>query len=134
MPTPLIRDPVGIPPLRLVSGGAYVVSLSPLTLPAGRVVADFSGWTLTVREDPDWPRSGATEAARDAADPKGDGWAVVLTVTGTVVDGVVTFALTMVAPAGYRRYSVDAWGALSAGGEIQVVEPLWLTCGARDKA
>lgn len=134
MGSPLIRDPVGIPPLKWAAGQTMVVSLSPLTLPAGRVLGDFSAWTLTVREDPKWPRSGATEAARDAADPIADGWAVALTATGTVVDGAATFAFTMVAGAGYRRYSIDAWGALSAGGEIQVVEPLWLTCGARDKA
>ncbi len=104
------------------------VSLTPRT---GLTVADYGTVTLTIREDPHWPRSGATEAARGRADPIADGWPVVAVATGSVAGGVVTFTFTMDLDAGTDRYSFDAWGTLSTGGGVQLVQSRWVTGGAR---
>jgi hypothetical protein len=128
MPTPLIQYPA----VTIAAGQKTTIRLSPLTLPTGRVIGDFASFALAVREDPEWPRSGATEAARHRADPIADGWEVVVTAAGELdEDDVITFTFTMDAGAGADRYSYDAWGTLSAGGEIQLVRATWVTCGAR---
>lgn len=128
---PLILD---TPVLRWAAGARRTVRLSPLTLPAGRTLSDFSGYTLTIRADPLFPRDGSALAAAAAADPRGDGWAVAATVAGAVVAGVVQFEATAPADAGERRYALDVWAALAAGGETELVPATWLTVGARVKA
>lgn len=125
MLTSLIRE---VPKLEWAAAQSMVVSLTPLTLPTGRTLDDFDGYTLTIREDPGWPR--ATAVARDAAnsaDPLGDGWAVAVTAVGEVNDGVVQFSFVTPEGAGSRRYAVDVWGSLVAGGEVQLVKSTWLT-------
>jgi hypothetical protein len=125
----LIREPLST--FRPGAGQTTTVSLSPLTLPTGRLVTDFTSFALVVREDPEWPRTGAAKAAAVSADPLGDGWEIAVTAEGELDDDVPVF--TFVAPdgAGERRYAFDAWGFLSGGEEIQLVESTWLTVGAR---
>lgn len=126
---PLIREPA----LEWAADQLMTVRLSPLTLPSGRVLADFSAFTLTIRADPLWssetkgrPRGSATIAA-DTADPVGDGWPVVLTATGANVGGVVTFSFDAPAAAGRKRYALDVVGSLAGGGDVQLVYSTWLT-------
>lgn len=129
MPTSLIRYPA----LEIPAGQYTTIRLTPLTLPTGRVVTDFSSFTLKLREDPDWPRSGQTEADRYKADPIADGWPVVVTATGTLDDDdVPVVSFDMVDGAGELRYAYDAWGTLAAGGKpVQLVRATWVTGGAR---
>lgn len=126
----LIREPA----YEWAAGQQQVVSLTPLTLPSGRTVADFNGYTLTIRADPDWPRAGAAGGQEGAADPIGDGWAVSLTASGSLVGSVPTFTFTVPSDAGIRRYAVDCWASLTSGGEVQLVRATWLTVGARVKS
>src|SRR5690348_10692552 len=124
----LIREPA----LEWAAGQTMVVTLDPLTLPDGRAVTDFATFTLKVREDPSWPRSGQTLARAGEADPIADGWAVAVTSTGSLNgDDVPEFTFVMPSGAGIKRYAVDAWGTLSGGAEVQLVRATWLTCGAR---
>lgn len=124
---PLIREPA----LEWAAGQSMRVQLSPLTLPAGRVLGDFTSFALAIRADPLWPRVGTAKTDADSADPLGDGWPLVASATGAVVSGVVTFDVTAPLETGVKRYALDAWGTLSGGGSVQLVRATWLTAGAR---
>ncbi len=119
----LIREPA----LEWAARQTMTVRLSPLALPAGRVLADFDTFALTVRSDPTYPRTGATVTAADTADPLGDGWSVAVEATGNVVDGIVTFSFNAPATAGRKRYALDVVGTLAGGGDVQLVYSTWLT-------
>lgn len=121
------------PALKWAAGQATVLSITPLTLPVGRSVTDFSTFTLTIRQDPLWPRTGDALANRPTADPIAQSWPVVLTAAGTLVSSVPTFEFTVPSGAGIERYSLDVWGTLSAGGEVQLVRATWLTVNGRVK-
>ncbi len=123
----LIREPAR----ECGAGETITYTVSPLTLPTGRVVGDFSGFTFTIREDPLWPRTGADAAAAPKARPKNDGWAEAVTAAGTLVNSVPVFEFTTPTGAGERRYAYDVWGQLTAGGETQLVRARWLTLLAR---
>lgn len=107
------------------------VQITPLTLPAGRQLTDFSSFTLTIRQDPSWPRTGALSATRNTADPIAEGWTAVVTATGSLVNSIPTFTFTMPSAAGIERYAVDVWGNLAAGGQVQLVQATWLTAAGR---
>ena len=123
MPSLIRESPV----LEWAAAQAMVVSLSPLALPSGRTLSDFSAYTLAIRQDPAWPRSGPKATTADSADPLGDGWAPAVSVSGTVSEGVVSFSFVAPEAAGRRRYAVDVWGTLAAGGEVQLFKATWLT-------
>lgn len=81
----------------------------------GRVLTDFSAFTLTVREDPDYPRSDLA-----TADPAGQAWAEVDTDPETEIDpadpDTLLVSFTVPADAGAHRYALDVRGTLAAGG------------------
>lgn len=124
-----------LPPKIWAAGQLLSVAVTPLTLAPGRLVTDFTGFMLNIRSDPLWPRIGinASQLVLSAVDPLGQGWPLVLTVSGALVSSVPTFVFTMVNGSGIMRYAFDVWGQLN-GGEIQLVRPWWLTCGARVEA
>ena len=119
----LIREPA----LEWAGGQDITLRLSPLTLPAGRTLDDFSTFALTIRADPAYPRSGSSAVAARTADPLGDGWPVAVSAVGQVVAGVVTFSFVTPSLAGRSRFALDVWGELDGGGEIQLVPTTWLT-------
>jgi hypothetical protein len=129
MPTSLIRYPA----LEIAAGQYTTVRLDPFTPGTGRTLADYASFLLVVREDPEWPRSGATEAVRHRADPIADGWEVVASAEGVLDDDdVPTFGFDMPNAAGVDRYAYDVWATLVSGGQpVQVVQARWVTAGAR---
>jgi hypothetical protein len=100
-----------------------VTPRSPYTL------ADYGTFTLTVREDPAWPRATAAQrAAAASADPIADGWETAITpIVGTVAGSVVTFVGTAPTGPGYDRYAYDVTAAGGAAGAVSVVDVTWLT-------
>ena len=133
----MIASLVKEPALSWAIGQNMTVFVTPLTLPVGRALTDFASFTLTIRQDPLWPRTGANQATRNTADPIGENWLAVVTSTGslTIPPGgtsqVPTFNFAMPNVAGLERYAVDVWGALNAGGLIQLVVATWLTGAGR---
>lgn len=117
-----------IPVLDWPSGQAQTVQVTP-TLRAGRTLADWASFVLTIRSDPLWPRTGIALAERAFADPDADGWPLALTVTGTVSGSVVNFVFAVPTPAGYQRYAIDVWAVGGADGDVQFVPPTLLTVG-----
>lgn len=110
--------------LQWTAGQRETVTLSPVTLPTGRTLADFASFTLTAWEDPKYPRSGADAVA--AAAPVEDGWTVSLTAAGSVSGSTVVFNLTGPSASGIKRYAVGVIGTLSAGGDIDLLPVTWL--------
>ena len=130
MPSPLIQYPA----LEWAAGQAMAVSLTPIALPAGRTVADFSGFTLTIRADPSWPRSDMAAAQKASADPIAEGWSVAVTSAGAVTNSVPVFRFTSPSGAGTERYALDVFGTLADGsGEVQLYKCRWLSVLARAK-
>ncbi len=101
------------------------VVLSPITLPAGRTLADFDAFTLTIREDPKFPRTGA--AVSDNINPLGDGWAVSVTSSGAVVGSTLVFDFASPSAPGYRRYSMDVRATGGTAGPVSLLRSTWLT-------
>lgn len=103
-------------------------------LPTGRTLADFSAFTLTVREDPLYPRAATL---LDAADPAGQAWATVSvspTIAIDTTDPADTLNVSFTVPtnAGERRYAFDVWGQLTVGGGyIELYPCTWLSVVVR---
>ncbi|MBP3956342.1 hypothetical protein J8F10_13710 [Gemmata sp. G18] len=101
------------------------------TLRAGLSLSNYGTITLTVREDPEWPRSGPARPAVDSADPRADGWPVATSSVGAEDVGAasptVAFTVTVPAEVGYRRYALDVVALGGAVGRVQLVETSWLT-------
>jgi hypothetical protein len=126
------------PALQWTAGQAMTVRVTPLTLPVGRQLTDFVTWTLTIRQDPSWPRTGPGSAGplantRNTADPIAENWTIAVQAIGTLVNSVPTFTFTTPSQAGVERYAVDVFGTLAAGGDVQVVPCTWLTILGRLK-
>lgn len=119
------------PALVLTSGATYTLRVSPLRLASGRLLADYSGFVLTVRTDPLWPRSGASLYAKPQADPIADAWPVAVQVSGALVNSVPTFTFTMPSAAGIELYALDVWAGLSGGGSVPLVNSRWVTALGR---
>ena len=115
------------PAVEWPAGQQQLVTVAVTTLPAGRTLDDWDGFTLTVREDPDFPRT--TAELGENLDPAGDGWAVAVTADGTADadEDTVTFGLTVPAAPGPRRYALDVWGTGGTAGAVQLVPATWVT-------
>lgn len=122
MPTSLIAEP----PLSYPAAQKTTFRVTP-TLPAGRALSDWTTWTCTIREDPDWPRAGSEKAEALAADPVGDGWAVSASASGSVSGSVVIFTITLPSGAGERRYAIDFVGTGGTPGRVPIYRCTWLT-------
>lgn len=111
------------PELLWAAGERATVTVSPITLPTGRTLADWATFDLNVREDPAFRREGA-EAGEvvDAAD-----WELAATAAGTVAGATLVFTLTLPAGAGWRRYVLAVWGRGGAAGDACLVYPTWLS-------
>ena len=112
------------PALTWPAGQVTTVTV-PVTLPAGRTLADWSDFVLTVREDPRWPRQGADLDA--PCDPHGEAWAVALTAAGTPSGASLAFTLTVPFAPGVRRYVLDVVGLGGTAGEVPLVSAVWLS-------
>lgn len=114
--------------------GAFTLVVSPITLSSGRTLADWASFTLTVRADPRWPRTGADAAAKAIAnlDPDADGWAVAATITGTVVGSTLEFDVPAdTVAAGVNRYSYDVYGVGGTAGNSPLVVATWVNVVAK---
>lgn len=127
MPASLIAE---TPVLTWSALGDQEVTVT-LTPRDGTGLDDYGTFTLTIREDPEWPRSGPDKAAAASADPLADGWPVAASDTSTAgaLDTEVNFTITVPEGAGYRRYAVDCVADGGSVGRVQVVRPIWLTVG-----
>jgi hypothetical protein len=123
MPTPQIRE---TPALSWAAAQTQTVRVS-LTPRDGLALTDYGTFTLTVRADPEYPRTGAALAAVDRADPLADGWAVSTSAEGAIDDDVIEFEVTVPSEAGRRRYALDVVAEGGDAGRVQVVEATWLT-------
>ncbi len=112
------------PKLEWPAGQRQVVSV-PVTLSSGNVLTDFATFTLTVREDPGFPRTGAS--LNDNLDPHGDGWASAASASGTASGSTLTFVVTVPSSPGRKRYSLDVWAIGGTAGPVQLVNSTWLT-------
>lgn len=126
MPTPLIRD--ASPPLVWDALQDQTVRV-PLTPRDTLTLADYGTFTLTIRQDPEWPRKGSAQADLATADPIADGWEVAATGTATAAaeDEEVELAVTVPADPGERRYALDVVASGGTAGRVQVVRSTWLT-------
>lgn len=99
------------------------VTCSPAT---GRTLADWASFVLTIRIDPNYPRSGGT--LYDALDPSGDSWTASVTSTGSITGTTeVTFDLTVPSSPGIRRYALDVRGVGGTAGLVSFLPATWLT-------
>lgn len=100
-----------------------------LTPRAALDLSDYGTFTLTIREDPDYPRTGAARATVSAADPINDGWAVAATGTATAaaLDTTVDIDVTVPDGAGDHRYCVDVTASGGTAGRVTVFRTTWLS-------
>lgn len=120
-------DPTGIQECgyEWPAGQSQVVKVV-VDLSEGRLITDWAAFTLTIREDPGWPRSGATLFV--PLDPAIAGGTPNVTATGTVVSATeVTFTFTVPSYPGINRYAFDVWGTGGTAGPVQVFPTTWLT-------
>jgi|ERR1700722_11163756 len=127
------------PPLTLVNTQDGFLLISPVTLPSGITIAQFSSFTLTIRSDPAFPRqTAAAQQNAQQADPTGEGWPVVFTGSGTgsVVSGAnqVSFLIPGTTPLipGYQSMVAVVYGELMpnviAGvTNIQLLQETWVS-------
>ena len=104
------------------------VSVPVSNLPAGTTLAAWETFTLTLREDPCFPRQGAALYAQ--VDPFSEGWQIVATFAGTPNtdpnNPTLTFTVTVPQYAGRNRYVVDV-RAYGSPGETPFYEATWLS-------
>lgn len=94
---------------------------------AGRTLADWATFTLTIRQDPAWPRAGSGLFV--PLDPS-QGAEPVVQVNGTpdAAPGVtVLFDFTVPADPGFRRYALDVRGTGGTAGEVAFLPATWLS-------
>jgi len=101
-----------------------------LRLSAGRTLADWDSFILTIKEDPGWPREGAT--LQVPLDPSLGSVLVQATGvdTGTMDqcgNPIVAFTFTAPANPGRKRYAFDVRGIGGTAGEVSFVDSTWLT-------
>lgn len=125
MPPVLIRE---TPVLVWDAGEAHTVRVA-LTPRAGLGLDDYGTFTLTVRADPDWPRSGAGRVALETADPIADDWTVGASGSATAAAPAIEVAIDVTVPdgPGFRRYVGDDVAEGGAAGRVTVVPLTWLS-------
>lgn len=128
MPRPLIRDLN----VRIARGQdlKFRVVMSP--------AQSIAGWTdfgVTLREDPEYPRTAAADvAAARSGDLDLSDWTVALESTDATVEdeaaGIFYLtcprADTLLLQPGTNRYAADVW-RLDSGSYWQLVEPVWVS-------
>lgn len=97
-------------------------------LQTGVTLADWGGFTLTIREDPDFPRLTENDQLEaDYLDPAAEGWPVVVTVAGTIDGDFVVFPTVMPLDAGEKRYVIDVVGTGGTLGRSNLYRPTWVS-------
>lgn len=97
----------------------------PITLADGHTIASWASFVLTIREDPDYPRSGAD--LYDPLNPVGS-WDAVVESAGTAYGSdEVRFSVTVPADPGIQRYALDVWGIGGTAGDACFIPATWLT-------
>lgn len=107
--------------------------LQRLTIPCldmaeGRTLADFTSFVFTIREDPEWPRSGSRLTV--PLDPSEAGGTPAVQSTGTpdTPPGInVVFSFNVPLNPGFRRYAMSMSGLGGAGGPVRFYPTTWLT-------
>jgi len=105
----------------------FKVDCATVLAGSGLTLADFATFTLTVREDPGYPRSGATLFLQ--LDPANAGGTPLIQVTGTPDASpgtLVTFVVTAPANPGRHRYAFDVVGTGGDAGPVQLQRATWL--------
>jgi hypothetical protein len=123
VPTPLIRESPSLT-WDALQEQTVAVTLTPRT---GLTVPDYGTVTLTIREDPEWPRSGATEANRHLADPIGDGWEIVATGSEVASTSPIEIDVTVPDGPGTKRYTVDVVADGGDAGRVTLVPTTYLS-------
>lgn len=96
------------------------------TLAPGRTLGDWSAFTLTIREDPEWPREAGTLSV--PLDPSNAGGTPEVTATGTATGSTeVSFTVTVPDDPGRRRYAFDVWGTGGVAGAVSLFDATWLS-------
>lgn len=124
-----VRD---TPQLVYEAGDTWSLKLS-VTPRTGLTLDQYGTPTLTIWEDPLWPRSGPDRAARSSVNPVADGWTVAVTADGTIdaVNNVISFSVPLPADAGDNRYVVAVrCSGGSLPGPATVFDPTWLSMRA----
>ena len=107
------------------AGQRHIVKVT-CTPAAGRTLADWAAFTLTIREDPEHPRAGGILSA--PLDPAGDSWASAASIAGSVTGAVeVSFEVTAPSSPGKRRYVLDVWGTGGTAGAVCFLPATWLS-------
>lgn len=114
------------------AGQTLDFDVTGITLANGRLLADFDTFTLTVWEDPHWPRRAFQNPDEDM-DPANDGWGVALSEEG-VADDLTTVSfdptsLETALAAGEKRYAYGVIGEISGSPptRVTIVPVTWLT-------
>jgi hypothetical protein len=110
--------------------------LTGISLANSRTLAEFDSFTLTVREDPHWPRRPFQDPYEDM-DPVGDSWSVALTSAAgeaesvTVVSFDLTATETNLSP-GEKRYAYEVVGVIDGTPDtvVVIVPATWLSVRA----
>jgi hypothetical protein len=117
-----------------LSRGQDTVLVVTLANPPAEGIADWTEFTCTLRECPDWPLSGADAAKAKRGDLDPSGWEESFSVTtATVADadaGVIEItiprATLLTLSPGYNRYVIAAWRT-DTGYYWQFVRPTWVS-------
>lgn len=90
-------------------------------------LANYSTFVLTIREDPEWPRSGSRLVV--PLDPAEAGGTPIVQATGTadVAANTISFSVTTPTNPGYQRYAIDVKGTGGTFGPNQLYLTTWLT-------
>lgn len=98
-----------------------------LTLGTGRTISDWASFAFTIREDPDYERTGSDTVPVDPTNSSVP-WTVISQTAGTVLTSTsVVFSVTVPTDPGYRRYAFDVRGYGGAAGETAFIPATWLT-------
>lgn len=98
-----------------------------VTLGTGRTISDWTNFVFTIREDPDYPRTGAdTEPVNPINDVSA--WELTSSTAGTVASSTsVVFSVTVPSDPGYRRYAFDVRGYGGTAGQTAFIPATWLS-------
>lgn len=98
-----------------------------LTFGTGRTIADWATFVMTIREDPDYERTGADTGPVDPTNSSAP-WELISQTTGTATGSdTVVFSVTVPTNPGYRRYAFDVRGYGGSAGETAFIPATWLT-------
>lgn len=96
-----------------------------LTPREGLTINDYGTLTLSIREDPHYPRN--RNQLNCPIDPVNDGWEELVNVDGTIVDGKFEFVFNSPQYPGERRYSIHMGATGGEAGDVKLIPASLLT-------